>query len=655
MDIRNQVSEAKELLRNGDAVPDDMVRDVIRESWLRCRARGVPMQDADKRVLPPGELQKRRDARKSLCEVAFPFLDGLYDFIRGSEFLVLISDEEGYILYERGDPQILSTAQKTGLIEGACRSEDRLGTNGVGTVLVTQQPLQVFAEEHYYEVHVNWSCSGAPIFLPDGRLGGSVCLSGMAEKVNYHTLGMVVAAADAISRQLKLKSAYDELALVWQNMNIIIETVPAAICLLDEQLQVTTFNAQATKLLDVLPQDLKGASFPQLIGADADTLARIQNGVANFPVVLEHKRQKHTISLSVQATGTKEYVVQMEQLASLHKRVNNIVGNDAHFSFSDIIGRSDSMRDAVQMAKIAAQNDATVFLSGESGTGKELFAQAIHNSSARRGGPFIAVNCGALPKSLIEAELFGYESGSFTGAKREGCAGKFELANGGTIFLDEIGDMPFDVQVTLLRVLQNREVRRIGASKTIKIDVRVITATNQNLERLVADKMFREDLFYRINVFHIRIPPLRERKGDVQVLSEFFLQKYSGSMPGCKAKGFSPETMTLLSQYNWPGNVRQLENTVERAVYLTTTDQILPESLSPELQVHAVEAAEPEEEKPPRAASLSMRKGEKEKIEQALQQTHGNVKAAAQLLEISRRTLYRKLESYGIDCDKLRK
>ena len=184
MDTRNRVSEAKERLRNGEDIPRDMVRDVIRESWLRCRAQGVPMQDADKRVLPSTELQKRRDARKNLCEVAFPFLDGLYDFIRGSEFLVLISDEEGYILYERGDPQILSTAQKTGLIEGACRSESRLGTNGVGTVLVTQQPLQVFAEEHYYEVHVNWSCSGAPIFLPDGRLGGSVCLSGMAEKVN---------------------------------------------------------------------------------------------------------------------------------------------------------------------------------------------------------------------------------------------------------------------------------------------------------------------------------------------------------------------------------------------------------------------------------------------------------------------------------------
>ncbi len=177
------------------------------------------------------------------------------------------------------------------------------------------------------------------------------------------------------------------------------------------------------------------------------------------------------------------------------------------------------------MAKIAAQNDASVFLSGESGTGKELFAQAIHNASSRRRGPFIAVNCGALPKSLIEAELFGYEGGSFTGARRDGCAGKFELANGGTIFLDEIGDMPVDVQITLLRVLQNREVRRIGASKALRIDVRVITATNRDLEQLVDSKVFREDLFYRINVFRINIPSLRERTGDVRQLAGFFLAK----------------------------------------------------------------------------------------------------------------------------------
>ena len=380
--------------------------------------------------------------------------------------------------------------------------------------------------EHYYEVHANWACSGASVFLPDGDIGGVVCLSGMAEHVNDHTLGMVVAAADAISRQLKLKDAYDQLSKSYRNLSAIIETVPTAMCLLDESLHVVAFNTQATRQLALAPAELSGADFLEVLGCGAVTAEDIKTSLSNRTISFERGRGASTPSpLSVESTGHQEYVAQIEQLSSLHKRVNNIMGNEAHFRFQDIIGISPAMGEAVRMAKIAAQNDASVFLSGESGTGKELFAQAIHNASSVAGGPSsqsTAVHC---PKSLIEAELFGYEGGSFTGARRDGCAGKFELANGGTIFLDEIGDMPVDVQITLLRVLQNREVRRIGASKALRIDVRVITATNRDLEQLVDSKVFREDLFYRINVFRINIPSLRERTGDVRQLAGFFLAK----------------------------------------------------------------------------------------------------------------------------------
>ena len=655
MNNQQEVMHAKECLKRGLPIPPDSVRDVILESWQRCKAQDVPMEHGDKGVLPHQAVEQRIAQRQPFCQVAVPYLDVLYNFIRGSNFLVILSDEEGYLLYERGDPEILDIARQNALVKGACRSEARLGTNGVGTVLATQQPLQVFAAEHYYEVHRDWACSGAPIFLPDGRVGGVVCLSGMAHQVNYHTLGMVVAAADAISRQLKLKAAYDELDLARQNLDIIIETVPSALFLLDKNLRVLAYNAQATKLLDLVPKQLCGADLLELLGCDSITPQDFQRGIANRSITLERGRKKYTFSLSVQPTGSQEYVVQLERLSALHRRVNNIMGNDAHFSFADIIGNSSAMWEALHMAQIAAQNDANVFLTGESGTGKELFAQAIHNASARRDGPFIAVNCGALPKSLIEAELFGYESGSFTGAKREGCAGKFELANGGTIFLDEIGDTPFDVQVTLLRVLQNREIRRIGASKTVHIDVRIITATNQNLEELVAQHAFREDLFYRINVFHIQIPPLRARTGDVRLLAEYFLRKYVATLPSRGVEGFSPDAMAILEGYSWPGNVRQLENTVERAVYLADTPLISPADLPQEVRdaVHSRAEAEPA---PSGAAdrALSIRQGERERIEQALHQTHGNVKQAAELLEISRRTLYRKLDLYQIDYQDLR-
>lgn len=652
---QNEVLHAKECLRQGAPIPPGSVREIILESWLRCRAKGIPMENADKSVLPEGELEKRIAARHNFYQVAYPYLDNFYNFIKGSEFLVILSDEEGYLLYVRGDQEISEIAQQNGLVRGACRSEDRLGTNGIGTVIATKAPLQVFAGEHYYKVHSDWACSGAPIYLPDGSVGGTICLSGMAHQVNYHTLGMVVAAADAISRQLKLKAAYDELALARRNLDVIIETVPTAICLLDQELNIITFNAQATKLLDVLPKELTGTNLLELIGRDTVSEQDLKQGIANRTITFEKKRKKYALSLTVQPTGNLEYVVQIERLSALHKRVNNVVGNDAHFYFSDIIGRSSALRDTIRMAEIAAHNDATVFLTGESGTGKELFAQAIHNASQRQNGPFIAVNCGALPKSLIEAELFGYESGSFTGAKREGCPGKFELANGGTIFLDEIGDMPFDVQVTLLRVLQNREVRRIGASKTIHIDVRIITATNQNLEELVAQKAFREDLFYRINVFHIHIPPLRERNGDVRLLSELFLKKYTGTLPGSAMDGISSEAMEILESYPWPGNVRQLENTIERAVYLAGSGLLTPASLPFEMQ-SSVDRGTGSQERfhPPAKSEFSIKDGERERIEQALRQTHGNIKKAAELLEVSRRTLYRKVELYQIDYNKIR-
>ena len=582
-------------------------------------------------------------------------MDNLYNFIKGSEFLVILSDEEGYLLYVRGDPEISEIARQNGLVKGACRSEKRLGTNGIGTVITTKAPLQVFAGEHYYKVHSDWACSGAPIYLPDGSIGGTICLSGMAHQVNYHTLGMAVATADAISRQLKLKAAYDELTLARRNLDVIIETVPTAICLLDHEFNIITFNAQVTKLLDILPQELMGANFLDLIGSDAVSAQDLKQGIANRSITIERGQKKYSLSLTAQTTGDKEYVVQLERLSALHKRVNNVVGNDAHFYFSDIMGQSPAIRDTIRMAEIAARNDATVFLTGESGTGKELFAQAIHNASERRSGPFIAVNCGALPKSLIEAELFGYESGSFTGAKREGCPGKFELANGGTIFLDEIGEMPFDVQATLLRVLQNREVRRIGASKTIHIDVRIITATNQNLEQMVAQKVFREDLFYRINVFHIRIPPLREREGDVRILSEFFLKKYARNQAEITVKYISKDAMKLLEQYNWPGNVRQLENIMERAVYLTGSDTLLRDVLPTEIQVPFASNIKQDLIMPPsKSTDFSIKSGELERIEQALRQTHGNIKKAAVLLQVSRRTLYRKLEHYQIDYNRIR-
>ena len=264
--------------------------------------------------------------------------------------------------------------------------------------------------------------------------------------------------------------------------------------------------------------------------------------------------------------GNKDgLVLTIQENKALHKLINKMTATQAEFTFDDIIGNSNVMVKAKKLGRIASRSNANVLLLGESGTSKELFAQSIHNNGDRSGNPFIAINCGSLPRNLIESELFGYEGGAFTGAKKEGRPGKFELANGGTIFLDEIGDMPLDIQVSLLRVLENREVTRIGGTKNIRIDVKVIAATNKNLEELIENKMFREDLYYRLNVLSINVPPLRERNEDIIYLADYFLLKHRKNLLK-NISGFTEEVYQIFSTYSWPGNVRELENVIERAV-----------------------------------------------------------------------------------------
>lgn len=666
MQDQKQIQQARLCLKEGRPIPEGVVRPVILESWLRCRAAGVPMENADKSLLSQSALRLRLMSHSLLCDIALPYLKMLFEHIRGSGFVLILADEEGYILYIQGDRDILEIANRNGLTVGANRSEKRLGTSGIGTVLATRQPLQVFGAEHYYRVHSGWVCSGAPVFLPSGDLGGVVCLSGMADSVSSHTTGLVAAAADAISRQIKLKELYDQQVLMTAKLDLIIETVPNAVALLNEKLQITAFNHRLADLLQQSAEELMGLSVSDLLGRGRVSTAEVRKGFHDRSTQLSEVFQNLPVSMSVQKAGQTEYYLQLVPLSVLHKRVNRIFGNDAHFSFSDIIGESPQIREAIRLAKIAATNDATVLIQGESGTGKELFAQSIHNASSRRNGPFIAVNCGAIPKSLIESELFGYESGSFTGARKEGAPGKFELADGGTIFLDEIDGMSFDVQVALLRVLQNREFQRIGARSPRKIDVRVISASNQNLEQLIRDHQFRQDLFFRLNVFDIKIPPLRERGTDVRVLSDFFLKKYSATAPGETAPVFTEETSGLLMQYYWEGNVRQLENTVERAVYLSSGGFITPDCLPKDIRNASVPASSDTDRtvsdvpavskngnipRPAISGPLSFQDMEVSQIREVLAFTHGNIREAAGLLGINRRTLYRKMDLYHIDSN----
>ena len=313
-------------------------------------------------------------------------------------------------------------------------------------------------------------------------------------------------------------------------------------------------------------------------------------------------------------------------------------------SFDEIVGKSKNMQQMFGLMQRAAESDITVLISGESGTGKELVARAIHANSPRKSGPFVTVNCAAIPETLIESELFGHERGAFTGATTKRI-GKFEHANRGTIFFDEIGDMQWVLQAKLLRVLQERQIQRVGGTANIPIDIRVLTATNQNLEAAVEAGTFRKDLFYRISTFPIVVPSLGDRREDIPLLANYFLKKYAGSaMQSIKA--ISANALELLMQYDFPGNVRELENIIERAVLLETTELLQPSNLPP--RISSMISSQPALFSPDSTEILSFEEVERQTLAHALKVTDNNVTKAAQALNIDRSTLYRKLKLYQL-------
>ena len=325
----------------------------------------------------------------------------------------------------------------------------------------------------------------------------------------------------------------------------------------------------------------------------------------------------------------------IEENISLHQKL------EGRYRFENIIAKSPKMQQVIEVIKVVAKSNATMLITGESGTGKELVARAIHSQGYRKDKPFIAVSCAALPESLLESELFGHEKGAFTGAYAQR-RGKFEIANRGTLFLDEIGEMSANIQVHLLRVLEEKEFTRVGGNELIKVDVRVISATNKDMKKAVASGQFREDLYYRLNVVTIELPPLRERKEDVPLLAQHFLKK-SAVENQKEITGFSPEATDFLLKYDWPGNVRELENAIERAVILAKNSYIDAVDMPQENLLLAHSAP----------AGKSLEEVERGHILNILKESGGNYSKAARILGISRITLYNKAKAYGLDVKKV--
>ena len=327
-----------------------------------------------------------------------------------------------------------------------------------------------------------------------------------------------------------------------------------------------------------------------------------------------------------------------------HKAANHNLY--AKYSLQNLVGKSEAFKKVLHLAKVASSSDSTVLITGDSGTGKELIANAIHQASKRSNHPYVTLNCASIPKDLLPSELFGYAAGAFTGANPKGSTGKFELANKGTLFLDEIGDMPLEAQVHLLRVIQEKEIVRIGDKTRIPVDVRIIAATNKNLSKAVQTGKFRKDLFYRLNVIHIELPPLKQRLEDIPFLVEHFVQKMA-IKKHCGPYNVTDEAMSILKNHSWPGNIRELENVIEYAVNFSD-GIIIPEHLPNYLDRQNTKLHVKTKQNPSAQAELDW-------ILSALKRSHMNVSKAAKELDMSRSTIYRKLKRMGYDIKSLKK
>jgi len=399
----------------------------------------------------------------------------------------------------------------------------------------------------------------------------------------------------------------------------------------------------------------------QMPGIDGiETLRRIKEEDPKLPVVMLSAHGTVERAVTSMKLGAHDFVEKPFAIDRLLVTVKNVLMASSlerevdrlkselkeRYQFANVIGASGVMQEVFRSVEKVIDSNVTVLLQGESGTGKELIARAIHYEGRRSSKPFVAVNCTALPESLLESELFGHEKGAFTGAVGRRI-GKFEQANGGTVFLDEISDMSPAMQAKVLRVLQEREFERVGGSEMIRVDVRVISATNKDLEEEVKKGKFREDLYYRLAVFPIKLPPLRERKEDIPLLAAFFLKKYS-EQEGKHIEAISPDALELLMAYHWPGNVRELENAIERAVVIATTNEIAPK----DLPVAVRSLGEKKLYESDNTLASWIEKLEQEALRQALLECEGNISQTAKKLGIGRATIYRKAKKYGLPIAK---
>ncbi|AGE78806.1 TPA: sigma-54-dependent Fis family transcriptional regulator [Bacillus thuringiensis] len=601
---------------NEGVLDSNRINQRISESWHRCKQANVnPHMNKGQKILSSNIFQEQKKKSEIFLDIALPQIQNMRKTIDELQMMALLIDPDGYVLSLSGNKQTLKRAKHINFIEGVKWTESAVGTNAIGTALEIEEAIMISGTEHYTVASHSWSCAAAPIHNDDGKLIGVLDFSCPIEFSHPYMLGMVTSIAHAIERECSIRVHQNELHLIHRFLDVI-----------DSDEQVVICNHR-----DVI------------VSASKSVRERINNWSRMKLEELMHHGLETKLEIPVYSNermiGKCMYLKENKQM-NTYSALTFIKG----ITFSGVTGTSRAFQHTLEEIKLVSPTDASVYVCGETGVGKEYVARAIHENSPRKDGPFIAVNCGSLPKELMESELFGYAEGAFTGARRQGYKGKFEQANGGTLFLDEIGEVPPEMQVALLRVLQERTITPIGSSKLVPVNIRIITATHKDLLRLVEEGKFRQDLYYRLHVYPLYVPSLIERKEDIPYFIQHFCERKNWNVV------FPKSIYNQFLQHTWPGNIRELVNVLERIYILSQGREICEKQVDFLLQTMRgnQQQLELQVENKTEHTLHFREKIQRDSMIEALQKTNGNVSLAAKLLNVPRSTFYKRMQKYKL-------
>jgi sigma-54 dependent transcriptional regulator, acetoin dehydrogenase operon transcriptional activator AcoR len=635
---------------------DIVMRNLIHESWQRCLSTGVNPALHKAEILLCNNEIKEVIQLSNLYEHAAPILYELSHHVKDTNHLVTLADSRGRILFVDGNQQTMQNAEKMNFVQGSDWSEKTIGTNAIGTSLTLKRSVQVFAAEHFCEGVHNWVCASTPILDPVTKeILGAIDITGLWRNAQSHTLGMTVMAAQSIQDKLlqqsmqfhsHIQEEFIQSIHCYPNDGIIAVNAAFHIVEASQRARQIILERTGKEIYDVwAEQEFHNFLLKLKSPEGQEQIDDIMiNQICMKAIIREILNSNRRIGFILILQPIQEKVTWKDSSSS----------TQSNGAWSTLIGQSDAIRSAIKKCDIAAKTDVPILLQGESGTGKERFARAIHDTSPRRNTPFVAINCGALPKDLITSELFGFEGGTFTGATKGGRKGKFEEANSGTLFLDEIEEMTPEFQVHLLRVLQEKVVVHIGSAKPIPVDVRIIAATNRNVDVLIENGCLRADLYYRISVVNVNIPPLRNRREDIPLFIRDMLQKLSNTAHVPQPTIHAGLYQFLVDTYPWPGNVRELENVFTHAMLFHQNNMLsledFPLTIQNEYKIH-LKSCETSNTQVPHSEHLrsdNRDPDEYAELVQLLQKSNGNLSEASRQLGVARTTLYRRLKKHGL-------